>query len=37
MNFLFYMALRTVPLGIAVALEFSGPLAVALFSFAAGG
>ncbi|HEV7959731.1 MAG TPA: EamA family transporter, partial [Rhizomicrobium sp.] len=32
MNFLFYMALRTVPLGIAVALEFSGPLAVALFS-----
>ena len=32
MNFLFYMALRTVPLGIAVALEFSGPLSVALFS-----
>lgn len=32
MNFLFYMALRTVPLGIAVALEFSGPLAVALIS-----
>ena len=32
MNFLFYMALRTVPLGIAVALEFSGPLAVTLLS-----
>ncbi|HXR94809.1 MAG TPA: EamA family transporter, partial [Rhizomicrobium sp.] len=32
MNFLFYMALRTVPLGIAVALEFSGPLSVALIS-----
>lgn len=32
MNFLFYMSLRTVPLGIAVALEFTGPLAVALLS-----
>ncbi|MBS7660745.1 threonine/homoserine exporter RhtA [Pseudomonas lalucatii] len=32
MNLLFYMALQTVPLGIAVALEFTGPLALALFS-----
>ena len=32
MNFLFYMSLRTVPLGIAVALEFTGPLTVALLS-----
>lgn len=30
MNFLFYMSIRTIPLGIAVALEFTGPLALAL-------
>ncbi|WP_075180815.1 threonine/homoserine exporter RhtA [Pantoea sp. 1.19] len=30
MNYLFYLSIRTVPLGIAVALEFTGPLALAL-------
>lgn len=30
MNFLFYLSIRTVPLGVAVALEFTGPLTLAL-------
>jgi inner membrane transporter RhtA len=30
MNFFFYLSLRSVPLGIAVALEFAGPLALAM-------
>jgi inner membrane transporter RhtA len=32
MNYFFYLSLHSIPLGIAVALEFTGPLAVALFS-----
>lgn len=32
MNLLFYLSLRTVPLGVAVAVEFTGPLALAAAS-----
>lgn len=32
MNYLFYQSILTLPLGVAVAFEFTGPLAVAIFA-----
>jgi inner membrane transporter RhtA len=32
MNLMFYSAIKTVPFGLAIAVEFTGPLAVALWS-----
>ncbi|GAB3257456.1 threonine/homoserine exporter RhtA [Chitinimonas naiadis] len=32
MNLLFYLSLKTIPIGLAVALEFTGPLAVVIYA-----